>query len=235
MTSCLKNWCMLLFFVISFVSISSASTLNLRVDGSQELRGVNFTLMKTNVDDSKAVLCVNSNKVIVSEKRNTFQNVIIRATDILPRSANFDVEVACQGACVCASSCDNSACFSKSGCISDSDCNDLNPSTSDSCVSGSCDNIPSALKSCVSDLECNDNNPCTSDDCNSVIKKCVYEDIAGCSIQPLIPISPEIPEEPVMPKTLSLSPVQILTVVLVGFVVLLFLALIIKKVFTKSL
>lgn len=234
MAGCLKNWCMLLFFVISFVSLSSASTLNLRVDGSQELKGVNFTLMKTSVNDTKAVLCVNNNKVIVSERRDTFQNIIIKAVDVFSRSASFDVDVACQGSCICASDCANSACFSKVGCVSDSDCDDLNLSTSDFCVSGSCNNIPSALKACVSDLECNDNNPCTSDDCNSVIKKCVYEDIEECSIQPLIPISPEIPEEPAV-QTLSLSSVQILTVVLVVFVVLLFLALIIKKVSTKGL
>ncbi|MFH1332416.1 MAG: hypothetical protein ABIH63_03995 [archaeon] len=195
-----------LFFVLVFLLLFSLcvfaafESVGLRIGESREINGVNFTLLRTNEADEKVVLCMNNQKIIASDT-STFGKAIVKVKDVFSNSAALDIEVACDKTCKCTEDCSNTACFASE---------------------------PPPLLPCVSDSDCDDNNPCTLDKCNKVIDKCTHEEIENCSI----PEEPEQPPEgePETPTTPSVSPVELFTYVLLGIVILLVTALIVKRV-----
>merc|ERR1711982_230787 len=54
-------------------------------------------------------------------------------------------------------------------CSEDSDCDDGNPDTIDTCVSGSCQNV------CGSDAACDDGDACTADTCVNGVCSSVFD------------------------------------------------------------
>lgn len=191
------------FFVLVFFLLFSvcvfAESFGLRIGESREINGVNFTLLRTSETDGKVVFCMNNQKVIASDI-STFGKAIIEVKDVFPSSASFDIEVACSNRCRCTEDCSNAACFAS----------EMPP-----------------LTACISDSDCDDGDPCTKDECNSVIERCVHEEIEDC----LISEEPEQPreEEPETPTTPTVSPVELFTYVLLGVVVLLLVALLVRR------
>ncbi|MEM4266689.1 MAG: hypothetical protein QW404_01380 [Candidatus Nanoarchaeia archaeon] len=219
------------FLLLLFCSISviAAETFTLNVGGSKEIKGVNFTLLRTNTKTEKIIMCVNNKKVIVDYKAN-LGNAAIRVKDVSERYAQIEVEVACGNKCECDSSCSNDACFSAGfSCSSDADCDDGNPETNDICSAGVCENRPVQLKSCSSNSDCDDNNPCTKDTCNKVIDKCIHEEVQGCSPFAEEPLpTEEKPQQPVMTKQVPFY--KLSAYILLGIIVLLIIAVIIKRI-----
>ncbi len=188
---------LLLFCVSAFAAVESVS---LRVGESREIKGVNFTLLRTSQSDEKVVLCINNRKVIASDSSD-YSIAIVKVRDVFERAANFDIEVACKDKCECKEDCNNSACFAS-------------------------EELP-ALQSCVSDAECDDSNPCTRDSCNNVVKRCTHEGVENCTI-PQEPGSTPSPEQPT-PAAKTIPVTELSTYMLLGIVLLLLIALIVKR------
>lgn len=231
----LKSWCLVLFILICSVYVFAATeTITLTVGGSTEINGVNFTLLGTNTNGDKVLICVNNEKVIISGVE-TVGNAIIRVKDIFSESANLQLEVSCPDICVCGSDCSNDVCLSsappKVECVTDTDCDDSNPNTLDHCVQGVCQHNPVPLQSCISNADCNDNNPCTVDECSQVIKKCVHTEIQGCN--PSTPPTTGQQQQPSpthqqpAPKIIPLY--MLSAYILLGVVLLLLIALVLKR------
>jgi hypothetical protein len=226
----------LLFLLLCSLPVFAAfDEVSLNVGGSKDIKGVNFTLMRTNVDDDKVVLCVNNQKFIVDNEGN-FGNAAVRVNDVFDRAANLEIEVTCETKCNCNEDCNNAACFvslAKVQCNVNAECNDNDANTNDLCVGGICENRPKQLKGCTSDSECDDKNPCTSDDCNSIVKKCVYEVIQNCSPseQDAIPSNTTSGGNEQKPSSTSMKmPImQLSTFLLFGLVILLLIALVVKR------
>lgn len=218
-----------LFLSILLCSLSvfaATETFTLNVDSSKLIKDVNITLLRTNTDTNKVILCVNNRKVIVKNRVNV-DNSLIRLKDVSERFADFEVEVTCTGDCECSDNCLNTACFSSSkSCSSDADCDDSNPDTTDLCIAGACENRAAQLKSCSLDSECDDKDPCTADECNKLIKKCVHNELDDC-VPPVEEPLP-IPEQPT-PTTKSIPLYKLATYILLGLAVLLLIAVVVKK------
>jgi len=219
-----KKWFLFLFLLIcSFPVFAAFESLSLHLGESREIDGVNFTLLRTNKAEDKVVMCVNNKKVIVSDQL-TVDASIIKLRDVFAAAANLEIDVACKDKCKCGEECSNEAC-SVSGalCSKDDDCDDSNNDTSDFCISGVCENRPVQLKPCVSDPECDDKNPCTTDQCNKILKKCIHIDVENCSLPPEQP--PQ--QQPAEKRSIPLA--ELSAYMLAGVVVLLLIAVIVKK------
>jgi len=62
-------------------------------------------------------------------------------------------------------------------CSTDTDCDDQDPCTTDTCVSGACTNAPVA-GCCTKDAQCDDQDPCTQDTCDA--NTCKHAQVQGC-------------------------------------------------------
>ncbi|MFH1210463.1 MAG: hypothetical protein V1645_00970 [archaeon] len=222
-------WYFTLFLVLCSLPVFAEFVpVSLRVGESRDIDGVNFTLLRTNVDDDKVVLCMNGQKVIVDNEAG-FGKATVEVDDVFDRSANLRVEVACGSDCECDESCLNDACFismAQVPCNVNAECNDENPDTTDLCVNNVCENRAVPLQTCVLDSECDDNNPCTVDNCNSLVKRCTHEEIQNCTTPE------ETPQQPTQEKPTQVSSIsfaQVSTLVLLGLVVILLVAVVIRR------
>ncbi len=207
-------------------AFAAFESVSLRIGQSKVIKDVNFTLLKTNQEDEKAIICVNNRRAIISDTLS-ISNSIIKLKDVFSSAASFDIDVACQGKCVCGDECSNKDCAvsaSEPVCSSDTDCDDDDSFTTDLCISNVCVHRPAQLTPCALDTECNDNDPCTTDQCNKVLKKCIHTGIENCSQLPEQPS-----QQPQAPTISSIPLSKLSTFILLGITSLLLIALIIKK------
>ncbi len=227
----MKGGFCILFFIsflllYSMPAFAAFESVSLRVGESEVIKGVNFTLLKTDQDDGKVIMCVNNRKVIISDSLY-IGNSAVKIKDVFSSAASFEIDVACEGKCACGNECSNKDCIvsaSKPVCSSDTDCDDSDSFTTDLCISNVCVHRPAQLTPCESDAGCNDSNPCTTDQCNKVLKKCVHIGIENCSLLP-----GQLPQQPQNPVLNSMPLTKLSAFILLGITSLLLVALIIKR------
>ncbi len=215
-----------IFLLYSMSAFAAFESVSLRVGQSKVIKDVNFTLLKTNQDDGKAIICVNNRKAIISDSLS-IDNSIVKIKDVFSSAASFDIDVSCEGKCVCGSECSNKDCIvsaSEPVCSSDTDCDDDDFFTTDLCISNVCVHRPAQLTPCEIDSECNDNDPCTTDQCSKVLKKCIHIGIENCLQLPEQPS-----QQPQNPTLTSIPLTKLSAFILLGITSLLLIALIIKR------
>lgn len=143
-----------ILFLLLVVPIALATTerTELFVGRSIEFEGKNISLVVTNFDEDKAVICLDGQKIILTKNNDkTVNRVIFDLRRVNQDSIDLKIDYNCDKNCN--SYVSNSACFPKveeiseeiienvPECTSNLDCDDGSDLTADNCMNNKCFNV----------------------------------------------------------------------------------------------
>jgi len=145
----------LAFLLIVPIVFAASERTNLFLGKSLEFEGKNISLVKTNFDDNKAIICVDGKStILVKDNDKRINGMLLDLRRVNQDSIDLRVEYKCNGNCD--SYVSNSACFPKAKetieeeiientqepeCTSNLDCDDSSDLTADDCINNKCFNV----------------------------------------------------------------------------------------------